>query len=206
MTPRTMRPNPTGRLDLTSVWRRERNRATQPERSHEPWCRGHGWMLDAGLVSVLSPLLYGDEFRDDSFFRFTSLGADTAARLLELLPQDYLANERQNDGPTIGTVLRAVVAHPDRIRAHGYVIGPGRCDERLTVEGVLFRTDEEYRLCPVYGPPLSTCDCDRLYTRLREEYGVDDALVPPHELDKWFGYEWGTDGYHRESWYRAWWD
>jgi hypothetical protein len=163
-------------------------------------------MLDTGLVAALGPLLYGDEFGDDSFFRFTSLGADVAARLLELLPSDYLASERHNDGPTIGSVLRAVVAHPDRIRAHGYVVGPGRCDERLTVEGVLFRTDEEYRLCPVYGPPLSTCECEPLYTRLRDEFGVDDALVHPHELDTWFGYDWGPDGYQRETWYRAWWD
>ncbi len=206
MTSRTLRPNPRQRLDLVDIWRRERRRAKEPTRTHDPWCRGHGWLLDAGLIDVLTPLLYGDAFGDTSFYRFTSLGAEPAAQLLELLPDDYLARERQNDGPTMGTVLRAVVAHPDRLRAHGYVIGPSRCDERITVEGALFRADEEYRLCPLYGPQLEHCECERLYARLQEEFGVDDALVHPHELDQWFGYNWGPGGYQAETWYRAWWD
>lgn len=205
MTPRTLRPSPRQRLDPVDIWRRE-HRADHSRRPHYPGCGGHGWMLDAGLVEVLTPLLYGDAFDDTSFFRFTSLDADTADRLLALLGEDYLAQERQNDGPTIGSVLRAVVAHPDTLRAHGYVIGPSRCDERITVEGVLFRADREYRLCPLYGPPLEECECERLYERLRDEFGVDDAFVPPHELDRWRGYDWTSAGYQEGTWYRAWWD
>ena len=163
-------------------------------------------MLRTGLVDVLSPLLQAEEFGDPSFSRFASLGAGAAARLLEVLNEDYLADGRQNDGPTIGSVLRAVVAHPDRLRAHGYVIGPGRCDERIAVEGVLFRSDRDYRLCPWYGPQLAQCECEPLYARLREELGVDDAISPPDELDRWYGYDGGSSGYQVERWYRAWWD
>lgn len=206
MSPRTLRPHPTRRIDLTAAWNAERRRARQPWFTHEPWCAGHGWLLGNGLVDVLSPLLHGDESGDTSFARFASLGADPAARLLELLGEDYLAEERQNDGPTIGCVLRAVVAHPDRLRAHGYVIGPGRCDERITVEGVLFRADRDYRLCPAYGPRLAPCECEPLYARLRDELGVDDALSPPDELDRWYGYDTGSSGFRAETWYRAWWD
>lgn len=206
MTPRTMRPDPRQRVDLHAAWVRERDQAVMDAHHHRPYHGEHGWMLEAGLDQVLAPLLYGDIFADTSFYRFSSLGAEAASQLLRILPAGYLATERQNDGPTIGTVLRAVVAHPDDLRAHGYVIGPGRCDERITVEGVLVRVDREFALCPLYGPPRSRCDCDQLYRVLVDEFGVDDALHPPDELDRWFGYEWGSDGYHGTPWYRAWWD
>lgn len=206
MTPRTKRGVPRGRLDLRQAWVEERDRAIASQ-SHQFHHRGgHGWMLEAGLDEVLAPLLYGDEFGADAFYRFSSLGSEAASELLRILPPDYLATERQNDGPTIGTVLRAVAAHPDDLRAHGYVIGPGRCDERITVEGVLVRTAQEYTLCPLYGPQLSRCDCEELARTLAEDFGVDDALRRPDELDRWFGYEWGPDGYEGANWYRAWWD
>lgn len=206
MTPRTMRPSPRGRLDLRRAWREERDRAIA-DQNHEWHYRGeHGWMLEAGLDEVLAPLLYGDIFGASSFYRFSSLGSEAATALLRILPSDYLATERQNDGPTIGTVLRAVVAHPEDLRAHGYVIGPGRCDERITVEGVLMRTEQEFTLCPLYGPPLSRCDCEELYRVLADDFGVDDARRHPDELDRWFGYEWSETGYQGANWYRAWWD
>lgn len=205
MTARTAGPMPRQHAGLARLWRSQRDRALSTGRAHDPWCAGHGWMLDAGIVDILEPLVSIDDHGDDSYFRFAALGADSAGQLLRLLPDEYLADERQNDGPTIGNVLRAVVAHPDGLRAHGYVIGAGRCDERITVEGALFRADGDYRLCPLYEPPLSVCDCEALYQRLREEYGVDDALVPPHELNPWFGYDLSTAG-ETETWYRAWWD
>ncbi|MGC3993740.1 MAG: hypothetical protein QM779_06500 [Propionicimonas sp.] len=197
-------PRPRSREDPIALWRRERHRAPAPGESHEPWCRGHGWMLDAGVVDALAPALLTDNFGDDTYFRLTVVGADIAARLLAILPEDYLSRERQNDGPTIGTVLRAVVARPEEVLAHGYVIGPSRCDERVTLEGVLFRVDEWYRLCPLHGPALDRCECERLYARLREEFGVDDATVFPHELDAWMTVDAAHGG--TGAWYRAWWD
>lgn len=64
-------------------------------------------MLEAGIVAVLEPLVLRDRLGDDSYFRYTPFGATTAEQLLGLLPADYLAEERQNDGPSIGGVLRA---------------------------------------------------------------------------------------------------
>ncbi len=211
MTPRSRRPMPHQRLNLADVFEEARLRMTAPGVRHAPHCRGHTWLGEHALVGPLEPILYGEGNPsgagiDDSFFRFSSLGADVAVTLLDRLPELYLATERQNDGPTIGSVLRAVAANPEHLRAHGYVIGPGRCDERITVEGVLFRADAEYRLCPIYGPPLDNCDCERLYGRLRFELGVHDAFVRPHELDRWLGYDWNDGQYRPERWYRAWWD
>ncbi|MFT4110328.1 hypothetical protein [Propionicimonas sp.] len=207
MIPHSRRAQAGPPLGPVERWRSERDRARAPGNSHLPWCHGHGWMLDAGVVDVLAPVLLTQTSGDDSYYRLTLVGARIAARLLELLPQDYLASQRQNDGPTIGTVLRAVVAHPDDLFAHGYVIGPSRCDERITVEGVLFRAGGRYRLCPPGGPELDGCDCAELYARLSGEFGVDDADAFPDELSLRDGP--GPDPAAPSEgtwWYRAWWD
>ncbi len=115
------------RLDLAEAWRRDRALGNRAGASDAPGCRGHGWMLDAGIVGVIAPLLY--HFRAEDIGYYSWLGAVEARRLLRLLPEEYLAEQRQNDAPTIGNVLRAVAARPGDLVAHGYVIGAGRCDE-----------------------------------------------------------------------------
>lgn len=193
-------------VDLTTAWRLEEQAARSGSATHF-WCDDrHGWMLRTGLERPLEPVLLPDALGAASFYRFVDLDAHVAADLLERLPADYLATERQNDGPTIGAVLRSVVAHPQRLRAHGYVVGPGRCDERLTVEGVLVRCDHEFAVGEHHGPG---CQCDELY-RFVVGLGVDDAAVPPHEVTPWWG--WGprdgdgTGAAGSDHWYRLWWD
>ncbi|GAA1978926.1 hypothetical protein GCM10009718_14530 [Isoptericola halotolerans] len=192
-------------VDLTTAWQLEERLATAPTAAHL-WCDGrHGWLLRAGLDRVLEPALLPDSTGAASFYRFVDLDATVAAGLLDRVPAEDLATERQNDGPTLGTVLRAVVAHPDRLRAHGYVVGPGRCDERLTVEGVLVRGDHEFTVGPRHGPG---CQGDELF-RYAVGLGVDDADVPPHEVSRWWG--WGlagreVPGADDDHWYRLWWD
>lgn len=208
MTPRAARTTPIRPAGLLTAWQAELARTSEPSFVHDQWCRGHGWLLADGLADLLAPLAHDDGFGDPSFHHYTGLGPDVAARLLDVLDEDYLRTERQNFGPTIGSVLRAVVAHPDRVRAFGYLVGPGRCDERITVEGVLFRGDREYRLCPSSGPPFPPrCECDELYGSLREQLGVDDAEGPPDELERWHGPGPDTVGTGPGGpWYRAWWD
>ncbi|NNU26618.1 hypothetical protein [Isoptericola sediminis] len=197
---RFVHPEP---VDLATAWRAEERLAGDPDRPHH-WCPDrHGWLLRAGLHEVLEPVLVPDSAGASSFYRFAELDQPVAAALLDRLDDDYLAVERQNDGPTIGTVLRAVVRHPDRLRAHGYVVGPGRCDERVTVEGVLVRTDHAFVLGDHHGPG---CQCDEL-ERFVASLGVDDARVPPHEVTRWWGRpgDLSPDG-PAEHWYRLWWD
>jgi hypothetical protein len=187
-------------VDLRTAWSLERELATAPGAWHDRWCRrNHGWLLDTGLDGPLEPLLVTDSLGAISFYRFTLLDGDAASRLLDLLDEEYLARERQNDGPTIGAVLRAVAAHSDGLLAHGYVVGPGRCDERLTVEGVLVRTDR-----PV---DVATDDGRAALLDHVRACGIDDMRVPPHEIAPWWGFAFGSDdGGGDEHWYRLWWD
>lgn len=204
MRQQTRRPVPPRRRTLREDWEASRDRRIGSSATHDTWCRGHGWMLDAGLAEILDPLVYEDAYGDTSIRRFTGLDAEVAERLLEPLGADYLGKERQNDGPTMGSVLRAVLAHPDEVRAHGYIVGPGRCDERLTVEGVLFRADREYLLCSTYGLRLADCECRELFGWMRGRLDLD-ARVSPTELDKWFSPEPEATEGPADHWYRAWW-
>jgi hypothetical protein len=195
---RFVHPEP---VDLRTAWEAEQRRATAPGAPHH-WCDDqHGWLLRAGLDRVLEPVLVPDDAGSAAFYRFGDLGAPIASDLLERLPAELLATERQNDGPTLGAVLRAVADHPDHLRAHGYVIGPGRCDERITVEGVVVRTDEEVVVDPYHSPGCRCEDVERAAAAL----GVDDAAVPPHEISRWRDpARLAQTG--REHWYRLWWD
>ena len=188
---------------LRRAWETDRDKGARRAR-HEPWCRGHGWMLDAGLAEILDPLVYGGDFGDTTIDHYASLDAGVARSLLEPLGEDYLRTERQNDGPSIGSVLHAVIANPDTVRAHGYVVGPSRCDERVTVEGVLFRMDRDYRLCSLYEGRRADCECELLFEWLRA--GLDlDAHRTPHELTAWYGRVGEPNDGAGGHWYRAWW-
>ncbi|WP_418275282.1 hypothetical protein ACNHYB_10455 [Isoptericola jiangsuensis] len=190
-----------GPADLRAAWEHGQRLATAPGAVHH-WCDGeHGWMLRAGLDRTLAPVLLPDADSSAGFSRFDHLGPRTARDLLRRLPPDYLAAHRQNDGPTIGAVLRAVVAHPGRVLAHGYVVGPLRCDERVTVEGVLLRSDDDLVVASHCSP---WCQCDVL-GRLAAACGVDDALVPAHEVTRTAGPQ-GPPAGVAEHWYRLWWD
>ncbi len=191
-------------VDLRTAWTLERDIATAAGARHDSWCQErHGWLLDAGLDAALEPVLRQDVLGAQAFYRFSDLDAEAAETLLDRLDPGYLAEERQNDGPTIGAVLRAIVAHPDRLRAHGYVVGPGRCDERVTVEGVLVRTDDEL---VVDGNHSSGCQCEHLVRYVAHDLGVDDMGVPPHEIGRWWGFEYGDGSEQGGHWYRLWWD
>ncbi|GAA1721484.1 hypothetical protein GCM10009809_16420 [Isoptericola hypogeus] len=231
----TARFTPPDLVDLRTAWTRERELAARPGSRHDgvpgPGCEGrHGWLLDEGYDALLEPVLGSNAMAGPGYYPFSGLDGQTAAALLERLPDDYLATERQNLGPTIGAVLRAVARYPHLLRAHGYVIGPLRCDERITVTGVLVRTDRELRLDAWHE---DGCECHDLFTMLTDELGVDDMHTPPDEVTPWWGFGLfgpaapgaeasganrpGTDGPDAdrrgvhgpgadEHWYRLWWD
>lgn len=208
MARRSRRSHVYKRVDLRTAWSHELEQASAGKTQHGDYCEGrHGWMLDSSLDAVLDPIVTGATLSDNSFYRFTHLDSQIARSLIERLPAAYLDTERQNDGPTIGTVLRAVVEHPDDLRAHGYVIGPGRCDERITVEGVLLRVDQELHFCSPYEQgPRPNCDCERLFALLQNDFGIDDARRPPHELGRWWAGVPENGNTHDDTWYRVWWD
>jgi hypothetical protein len=67
--------------------------------------------------------------------RYDGLDGDTAEKLLTTLPKAALA-VRQGKGPSAGSMLTAAATHKGVVEVMGYGVGPGRQDERLSVEGV----------------------------------------------------------------------
>ena len=118
---------------------------------------------------------------DDGYVRFAGLGADVAAHLLTLLDEPQLA-VRQGDGPTLGGLLRAAVAHPGVVEVYGHVVGPRAAGERVVAEGAFLYALPGLQVpeWPHDGP----CECTVLWTAARERYGVDDALGMPQELQR----------------------
>jgi hypothetical protein len=109
------------------------------------------------------------------------LGADAAARLLDVLDGPQL-DVRQGDGPTLGALLRAAVAHPGVVEVHGHAVGPRGADERLVAEGAFLYAlpDLQVPEWPHDGP----CECTRLWATARDGYGLGDARGMPQELQR----------------------
>ena len=107
------------------------------------------------------------------------------ARLaLRLLPTLAL-KDRQNRAPELGSLLRACAASEGDIWLQGYLIGPARSDERLSVDGIFIAQDER-------GPwqvdtfHTAACQCQGLWAYLQGELGLDGAMPDEiiwHEMD-----------------------
>lgn len=72
---------------------------------------------------------------DDSFGRFDDVTAEQARTLLNILPAANL-DDQQNEAPMLGDLLRACLSHPQHITLSGYVVGPQRYDERVSVDAL----------------------------------------------------------------------
>ena len=72
---------------------------------------------------------------DTGLVRFAGLGSGEARAIRSVVSRKQLA-ERQNAGPSLGSVLAAAARNPGVVEVHGYVVGPDRDDERFTAEGV----------------------------------------------------------------------
>lgn len=68
--------------------------------------------------------------------RFKQADADLAQHLLDTVPDKNLEEERQNEAPTVGSILKFVKQHPDQAGFDGYVVSGERPDERLSIETV----------------------------------------------------------------------
>lgn len=95
-----------------------------------------GWTDRIGIPEIL---LSGREGPTPSFARFEALRAPQARTLLERMPAQAL-EDRQNRAPQLRHLLHACLAHPHLIELAGYVIGPGRFDERVSVDMVIVRS------------------------------------------------------------------
>lgn len=137
-----------------------------------------GWLLHTGVVDLLEPFLTWLPTDDGDLARFGGLDGTTAAVLLERLPAAEL-DDRQNDAPTLGTLLTAAARHPENVELHGYLVGPARTDERLTVEGLCAYGAPDVEISEGHGPG---CGCAELWAWVVAELGIDDAGRMPDDI------------------------
>lgn len=93
-----------------------------------PTINDRGWTADIDLSRFLI-----NESRMYGYIRFERMDATAARMVLDVLP-DSQYDECQNDGPLLVDLLRACINNPEAVTLSGYVIGPEREDERITVD------------------------------------------------------------------------
>jgi hypothetical protein len=69
---------------------------------------------------------------DESYRRFGGLTPRSLAAILKAAP--HLAGQTQNDSPSMAEFADLGKRYP-AMRFHGYIIGPERNDERISIEG-----------------------------------------------------------------------
>lgn len=150
------------------------------------------------ILKLLNPRLWFPFTTADNrvirdYVRFMGLNSDDATQLIDLIPKDALG-DRQNNGPTLQTLLEACKASEGLIELSGYIITDKRFDERITVDGLM-----------IFDPHL----CDQSATLSRQdvwEYVIKDlhiadAFAPPDEIDFTFA----QDDETKKGWW-LWWD
>lgn len=97
---------------------------------------------------------------------YAGVTAETARTLLTALPAGNLA-DRQGDSPKVATLLAAAAEHPGKVEVGGYIVGPDRSDERVSVDEVL-----------VFDDTLPD-DAGHAWPVLSQRYGLDEAAGMP---------------------------
>lgn len=163
-----------------------------------------GWLLDHGLADILEPFAVIAHDRHD-LTRIAGLDGGAARRLLRRLPESELG-ERQNDAPTMRDLLTVIATHPRVVTGIGYVVGPDRWDERLSLEGLQIADTDllgfEPDILPGRLPPrVRSLDAwaqeeyhahrrgcvegsvmRQQWYAARHRYGITGARTPPTEI------------------------
>ncbi len=123
-------------------------------------------------------------------------GAD-ARRLLSLLPR-LARGDRQNNAPTIATLLRAA-ASVDGLTLEGYVIRAPRRDERVSIDTVCV---PESAISAITGSlaPEQACPSYLHWLALARVLAVPADAPAPDEI------RFLTRAGSSERWWWAWWD
>ncbi|MGV8979496.1 MAG: hypothetical protein ACOH17_15795 [Cellulomonas sp.] len=166
-----LRAGPPSAASIRRRWEADAKAARAAGRRPGPW-GPLGFTLDAGVPEIVGPFVtFGGPELD--LVWFSGLGAQAAAMLLDRLGPATL-DESSGSGPSLRAALSAAIAHPGVVLVQGHAVGPGREDERITVEGV-----------HVVGDPVLTGlgagDLAQAWARV-VELGIDDADSEPDEL------------------------
>lgn len=93
-----------------------------------------GWTKKTGAVDAIKDYL-DTSATMGNYGRFSKLDSEGAKKLLEVLPS-IASQDRQNDAPTLGTMLLSCAANPGKITLSGYTIDESRWDERVSVDAI----------------------------------------------------------------------
>ena len=166
--------------DLTGTFRRQLEGVRIDHDDVDGYLGPRGWLVTSGVTDVVAPFVTHLPADDGDVARFAGLDASAARALFEILTPEQL-EDRQNDAPSLGVLLRATVAHPDEVELHGYLVGPVRTDERLTAEGCLVYSAPDLDITPRHDPG---CRCGELWALVRRDLGITDASCLPHEVTR----------------------
>jgi len=184
--------------DLTAIFQRQLDPVSTDAGEGHDGFRGHrGWLLSSGVTDIVAPFVTHLPADDGDLASFAGLGAPAAASLLDVLTPDQLS-DRQNDAPTLGVMLRAAVARPGAVELHGYLVGPGRDDERITAEGVFVYAAPDLDITLRHD---TGCQCADLWEMVRRDLGIDDAERFPDEINRRLNH-WRP----QEPCWSLWWD
>lgn len=126
-----------------------------------------GWTKETGATDVLRKYLTDDQPHEDSQ-QFAFLDSDGAKELLEVMPSAALKN-RQSNGPTLGAMLSACAANPDKVHLFGYSVDESRFDERITANSIHI-TIPEGEKDPKYVKDI--------WHKYQEKLGLDSLVSP----------------------------
>lgn len=151
-----------------------------------------GWTKETGAAGIMESYV-NPRMGIGDFKRFTNLEGEDAAKLLKTLPTKAL-EDRQNDSPTLGSMLAACAANPGKVHLSGYMIGDSRVDERISVDAILVADPETSE-----SRQLQAGEAYKVWSDYEEKLGLD-AIGSPDEV-------YGTEGSesHPRSWV-MWWD
>lgn len=148
-----------------------------------------GWVEKTGAADALAGYMDEGEVGGD-YHRFSTLDSKGAEKLLEVLPS-VTHQDRQNDAPTLGTMLAACAKNPGKVSLSGYTIGDSRWDERVSVDTIHVADPEA-----VEGTRLSGQEARDKWHEYQEKLGLD-AREAPDEI-------YSTGG--NEPGWEMWWD
>lgn len=156
-----------------------------------------GWTTHNKVRDILRGLCDGDDASEQfaDYEQFEGVTGETAQRLKAALPQACL-DDRQNWGPTLESMLNAAIAHPGVVFLDGYVIGPGRPDERVSADTLRWRGELDYNVTDFHD---EGCECGEAWAWLNVELGLESAEDTPDEFSRVAG----RDGVAE---WRLWWD
>lgn len=190
---------------LAGLWQEQLAAAPDDCPYPDPERPGRGWLLDAGVADILEPFAELARGPRD-LTRIAGLDDGAARALLARLPPEALT-DRQNDAPTLRDLLMVIAAHPGVVTGIGYVVGPDRWDEGLTLEGLLIGDPELLGFAPDVLPghmpsavrTLGERDQEQYHAHrrgcvqgsirrqqwyaARHRYGIAGALAQPTEIE-----------------------